>query len=157
MRGLAITPIGLDEANAFVRSTHRHHGAVAGAKFCVAVSMVSEHLICSKVCGVAIVGRPVARLLDDGWTLEVTRTCTDGTKNANSMLYGACRRAAFALGYRKLITYSLAEESGVSLTAAGWKCIGEAGGGTWNRTLRPRVDKHPTQTKLRWETVKDEK
>ena len=103
--------------------------------------------------GVAIVGRPVARLLDDGWTLEVNRTCTDGAKNANSMLYGACRRVAFGLGYRKLITYTLPEEGGASLNAAGWKCIGEAGSGTWNRKARPRVDLHPLQTKLRWEVL----
>jgi hypothetical protein len=92
-------------------------------------------------------------MLDDGWTLEVNRTCTDGTKNANSMLYGACQRAAWALGYKKLITYTLPEESGISLTAAGWKLIGRCGGGTWDRELRPRVDLHPLQEKLRWEVV----
>lgn len=91
-------------------------------------------------------------MADNGWTLEVNRTCTDGTKNANSMLYGACRRAAFALGYRKLLTYTLPSESGGSLRAAGWKCLGEAGGGKWSRESRPRVDTHPTQAKLRWET-----
>ena len=84
--------------------------------------------------------------------LEVfNRTCTDGTKKANSMLYGCGRRVAFGLGYRKLITYTLPSESGVSLTAAGWKCIGEAGGGSWSVPSRPRVDKHPLQTKLKWE------
>ena len=144
---LTIVPMVLDEANAFVRQHHRHHQPVPGAKFCVGVALGEI------VVGVAIVGRPVARLLDDGWTLEVNRTCTDGTKNANSALYGACRRAAFALGYRKLITYTLPSESGVSLQAAGWKCLGEAGGGTWNRNNRPRVDKHPTQGKLKWEVV----
>ena len=149
---LELVPITLAEANAFVREYHRHHAPVPGAKFCVAVARGKEDEE-SSICGVAIVGRPVARLLDDGWTLEVNRTCTDGTKNANSMLYGACRRAAFALGYKRLITYTLSEESGVSLTAAGWRCIGEAGGGTWSRKNRPRVDTHPMQTKLRWEAV----
>ena len=143
---LTIIPMTLAEANAFVEKWHRHHSPVPGCKFCIGVAL-------DYVCGVAIVGRPVARLLDDGWTLEVNRTCTDGTKNANSMLYGACRRVAFALGYKKLITYTLPEEGGVSLTAAGWKCMGEAGGGTWDRTSRPRVDTHPTQTKLRWEAL----
>jgi hypothetical protein len=90
-------------------------------------------------------------MLDDGFTLEVNRSCTDGTPNANSMLYGACMRAAFALGYKKVITYTLKSESGASLTAANWKCIGEAGGGSWNRQSRPRVDKQPLQKKLRWE------
>lgn len=142
---LEIVPTTLDEANAFVRQHHRHHAPVPGAKFCIAVAMGDE------VVGVAIVGRPVARLLDDGWTLEVNRTCTDGTKNANSALYGACRRAAFALGYRRLITYTLPSESGKSLIAANWKCLGERGGGNWNRQARPRIDTHPLQKKLLWE------
>ena len=99
----------------------------------------------------AIVGRPTARMSDDGLTLEVVRVATDGTKNACSALYGACRRAVFALGYKKLITYTLPEEGGASLRGAGWKLIGEAGGGSWNRKDRPRVDKHPLQKKIRWE------
>lgn len=145
MKDLRIIPINLEEANEFVRQYHRHHKPVPGAKFCVAIAKTET------IVGVAIVGRPVARMVDDGWTLEVNRTCTDGTKNANSMLYGACRRITFSLGYRKLITYTLPTESGVSLAAAGWKCLGEAGGGKWSRLSRPRMDMHPTQTKLRWE------
>ena len=133
------------EANEFVREYHRTHQPVPGCKFCVAVSNGET------IVGVAIVGRPVARHLDDGWTLEVNRTCTDGTKNVNSMLYGACQRAAFALGYKKLITYTLPEEGGASLRASNWKCIGQAGGRTWNRKNRPRVDIHPSQKKLLWE------
>lgn len=139
--------MSLAEANQFVREHHRHHAAVPGHKFSLGVSDGDA------IVGVAIVGRPISRMLDDGLTLEVNRTCTDGTKNANSALYGACRRAAFALGYVKLITYTLPSESGVSLKAAGWRLIGEAGGGKWSRTARPRVDLHPTQTKLKWEAV----
>lgn len=142
---LTIIPITLAEANAFVREYHRHHAPVPGSKFCLGVTCND------RIVGVAIVGRPVARMSDNGWTLEVNRTCTDGTRNANSILYGACRRATFALGYKKLITYTLPSESGASLRAAGWVCLGEAGGGAWSRTSRPRVDIHPTQTKLRWE------
>lgn len=145
---LSLVPITLKEANEFVRVNHRHHKPVPGAKFCIGIADDQPHIV-----GVAIVGRPVARMLDDGWTLEVNRTCTDGTKNANSMLYGACRRAAFAMGYKKLITYTLPTESGSSLTAANWKCNGAAGGGMWSRTSRPRVDTHPTQMKLRWEVT----
>lgn len=144
---LTVVPCTLEEANAFVRQHHRHHAPVPGAKFCIAVASGEA------VVGVAIVGRPVARMLDDGWTLEVNRTCTDGTPNANSALYGACRRVAFGLGYRKLITYTLPEEGGASLRAANWRCIGEAGGGKWSRESRPRVDIHPTQVKLRWEAA----
>lgn len=116
-------------------------------KFCVAANCEG------KIVGVAIVGRPVARMASDGWTLEVVRVATDGTANACSALYGACRRAAFALGYKRLITYTLAEEGGASLRGAGFKLLGEAGGGAWGREGRPRVDKHPTQTKLKWEAV----
>ena len=144
---MKIVPISLDEANVFVAEHHRHHQPVPGAKFCLAVA------IAERVVGVAIVGRPVARMLDDGWTLEVNRTCTDGTKNANSMLYGAAWRAAKALGYRKLITYTLPEESGASLRAADWKCVGKAGGGSWSVPSRPRIDRHPLQAKLKWEKV----
>ncbi len=142
---LTITPITQREANAYVAKHHRHHKPVVGAIFCVAVSAGEE------VHGVAIVGRPVARMLQDGWTAEVTRCCTDGTRNAPSMLYRAAWRAARAMGYRKLVTYTLPEEGGASLRAAGWRCIGQAGGGSWNCPSRPRVDTHPLQAKLRWE------
>ncbi len=144
---LEIVPMNLNEANEFIRLHHRHHQPVPGCKFCIAVSDGE------KIVGVSIVGRPVSRMLDDGWTLEVTRTCTDGTKNVNSMLYGACRRVGFALGYKRIGTYSLKEEGGVSLRAAGWKCIGEAGGGHWTRKDRPRVDLHPLQRKIKWEAI----
>jgi hypothetical protein len=142
---LELVPVTLDEANAFVEKLHRHHRPVPGAKFCLAVANNDG------IRGVCIVGRPVSRMLDDGWTLEVNRTCTDGTKNANSMLYGAARRAAWAMGYRKLITYTLPEEGGFSLRAAGFTLVGEAGGGKWSRESRPRVDTHPQQKKLKWE------
>lgn len=144
---LELTPISLEEANAFVEAHHRHHRPVPGAKFCVAVSNDG------KVCGVTIVGRPVARKLDNGWTLEVNRVCTDGTKNACSMLYGAAWRAAKAMGFRRLITYTLPEEGGASLRAAGWTLIGERGGGNWNVKTRPRIDTHKLLRgqKLLWE------
>jgi hypothetical protein len=146
---LQLTPINFDEANAFVSAHHRHHKTVVGAKFCVAVSNESV------VCGVAIVGRPVSRHLDDGWTLEVNRCCTDGTKNAPSMLYGAAWRVAKALGYKRLITYTLPEEGGASLRATGWKLVGLRGGGNWNTTTRPRIDtaEKLQGQKLLWETV----
>lgn len=146
---LEIVPITLEEANEFIARNHRHHRPVIGHKFsigCQEGTGDNEH-----ICGVAIVGRPVSRHLDNGWTLEVTRCCTDGTRNACSALYGAAWRAAKALGYKKLITYTLNTESGSSLKGAGWKCIGERGGGSWSRRIRPRVDTHPLQKKLLWE------
>lgn len=146
---LLVTPINIAEANAFVETHHRHHKPVAGAKFAVAVS--SDGV----VHGVALVGRPVARKLDDGWTLEANRVCTDGHRNACSMLYAAAWRAARALGYRRLITYTLPEEGGSSLRAAGWTLLGLRGGGNWNVTSRPRIDtaQHLSGQKLLWEVA----
>jgi hypothetical protein len=142
---LEVVPVSFAEANAFITQHHRHHKPMPGVKFCIGVA------IGEKIVGVAMVGRPVARMANDGFTVEVNRCCTDGTKNACSMLYGACWRAARALGYRRCITYTLPEEGGASLRASNWTLIGEAGGGKWSRKDRPRVDTHPTQTKLKWE------
>ena len=113
--GLEVVPITLKEANQFVRDHHRHHGPVTGHKFSIAASDGE------RIVGVVIVSRPVSRHLDDGWTLEVTRLCTDGTRNACSMLYAAAWRAARAMGYKRLITYILESENGASLRAAGWR------------------------------------
>ncbi len=145
MNRLVIVPIKQKEAMAFINQHHRHHKAPIGSIFQLAVALNN------KVVGVAMVGRPVARSLDNGWTLEVNRLCTDGTKNACSMLYAACWRVCKNLGYRKLITYILKSENGISLYAAGWKLIAEVNGRSWHCKSRPRVDKHPTQHKLRFE------
>jgi hypothetical protein len=146
---LSICPVSLMEANAFVTANHRHHKKVAGMKFAIGVSYAGS------ICGVAIVSRPVARRLDDGWTLEVSRCCTDGHKNACSMLYGAAWRAAKAMGYKRLITYTLPSEGGATLRGAGWKLIGLAGGGNWNKKSRPRIDtpKLLRGQKLLWEAA----
>jgi hypothetical protein len=142
---LELLPIDLASANAFVEQHHRHHKRVVGHKFSLAAVLSGE------VVGIVIVGRPVARGRDDGWTLEVTRLATDGTKNACSFLYGAAARACFALGYRRIGTYILASEPGSSLAAAGWRQIGEVKGRSWSTPSRLRVDKHPTVDKLLFE------
>ena len=142
---LALIPLTLPEANAFVAEHHRHHRPVVGHKF--SLGAVKD----GRLVGVVIVGRPVSRMRQDGLTLEVSRLCTDRTRNACSFLYGAAARAAFALGYRRIGTYTLPDEGGASLRASGWKLIGERGGGSWDRDSRPRVDRHPTQEKLLWE------
>ena len=144
---LVLVPISLEDANAFVKTHHRHNLPVPGAKFSVACACDS------KIVGVAICGRPVARPFDDGWTLEANRVATDGTRNANSFLYGAVRRAAWALGYRRIITYTLRSESGASLRASGYRIVAEITGRSWNCPSRPRVDKHSLQDKLRWEAT----
>ena len=143
---LELIPMTLKEARRFVDLHHRHHKAPQGGLFAVGVALGVE------LVGVAIVGRPVARMLDNGATAEVTRVCViEGVPNCSSKLYGACWRVARAMGYRRLITYTLTEEPGTSLVAAGWKYVGAAGGGTWNRPSRPRVDTAPTGQKRLWE------
>lgn len=144
---LVLTPITFREAAAFVEAHHRHHDPPRGCIFCVGAA--SDGVI----VGVAVVGRPVARMLQDGFTAEVTRVATTGERNVCSLLYGAAWRAARAIGYRRLVTYTLPEEGGASLRGAGFATLGEAGGGSWSRADRPRVDTHPTQTKIRWEKV----
>lgn len=147
---IRVTPITLREANAYVAANHRHHGETRG---CIVVCAIADDH--DTIRGVGIVGRPVARLLQDGYTAEVTRLCTDGAPNGCSMLYRALWRSVKALGYRRLVTYTLPQEGGTSLRAAGFALVGEAGGGTWDRPNggRPRIDLHPTQEKLRWELV----
>lgn len=142
---MEIVPISFKDACEFVKRLHRHHKPPVGHKFSIACQE-GENII-----GVAIVGRPVARMLDNGFTLEVTRLCTDGTRNACSILYASAWRVAKAMGYKKLITYILASETGNSLKASGWKLIGEAGGGKWSRPSRKREDSHPTELKLKYE------
>jgi hypothetical protein len=145
-RELELVPITLREACAFVTAHHRHHNAPRGCRFVIGAARGGV------VVGVSIVGRPVARELQDGWTAEVVRLCvSDSARNACSMLYAASWRAARAVGYRRLVTYTLPEEGGASLRGASRRLIGEAGGGSWSRASRPRIDVHPLQTKLRWE------
>ena len=142
---LTLIPVSLAQANEFVRQHHRHHKPVAGHKFSIGCS---EN---GRLCAVAIVGRPVSRYLDDGFTLEVNRLCSDGTKNACSILYAAAARAARAMGYRKIITYTLDTESGASLRAAGWTNAGLAGGKAWTGSRRPAQPLYPAQMKYRYE------
>lgn len=142
---LRLIPVTLAAANAFVSTHHRHHRPVTGHKFSLGCEQDG------RLVGVAIVGRPVSRYLDDGKTLEVNRLCTTGEKNACSFLYGAAARAARALGYQKIITYTLDTEPGTSLRATGWACAGLAGGKRWTGQRRPHTDLYPPQMKLRYE------
>lgn len=152
--GMVIRPLSLKQANAYVAELHRHNKPTVGHKFSIGCYKNDE------LVGVAIVGRPLARHLDDGETLEVLRVCSDGTRNVNSKLYGACVRIAKEMGYRTIYTYTLKSESGASLRGSGWIEDGEAGGGTWNVPSRPReievtnlfgtVQKYPIEKKIRW-------
>jgi hypothetical protein len=142
---MTVRPITLRAANAYVEQHHRHHKPARGCVFCVSVWDTDT------LHGVAIVGRPLARMLQDGVTCEVTRVCTDGTANACSKLYSTCAKVARQLGYERIITYTLPEEGGASLRASGWKCEPDwTGGGTWSRTGRARENEQNTTPKLRW-------
>lgn len=142
---MTIVPLTLRDARSYVDRVHRHHRAPQGGLLAIGLADGAD------IVGCVIVGRPVARALDDGWMAEVTRLATDGSKNACSMLYAAAWRAARAMGYRRLMTYTLATEPGTSLVAAGWRPVGEVRGRSWTTPSRPRIDRHPTQDKIRWE------
>lgn len=144
---LTIRPIHLKAANEYVAANHRHNIPTVGGKF--AVSCYNGE----RLCGVAVCGRPVSRCLDDGLTLEIYRNCTDGTRNACSKLYGACVRVAQGMGYRSVITYTLASEPGASLRASGFACEGLAGGTAWTGSRRRNYYIAPPEHKLRWRKV----
>lgn len=150
-------PVSLKEANSFIRALHRHHSEVQGHKFSIGCEVGGV------LVGVCTVGRPVSRHLDNGRTLEVTRLCTDGSKNVCSFLYSRASRVAQELGYEKIITYILSSEMGTSLKASGWYLDEkECGGGNWNCKARPRElepmqmslfgtkEKYPIEKKQRW-------
>lgn len=151
---MELAPITLRKANDFVSTFHRHNGRTTrdGGKFAISAKDGDE------LVGIAIVGRPIARLMDDGYTAEVLRTCVlpEAPKNVNSFLYGACWRAWRAMGGRRLITYTLKSESGASLRGAGWKVVGEVKAQTWERPKQNRMRRYQQiygQEKLRWEVT----
>ncbi|MEY9839407.1 XF1762 family protein [Streptacidiphilus sp. EB103A] len=134
---LTVIPLTFAQACIVVDRLHRHHRRPQGHRYSLGVVDADGILR-----GAAIIGRPVARALDDGWTVEVTRVATDGTPNANSALLGGCWRVAAACGFRRAITYTQSGESGASLRGAGWRNVAElrprAG---WSTPSRPRLDR----------------
>lgn len=140
---MEIRPITFRQACDYINQHHRHHRPTVGCKFCIGL-YENEKLV-----GCAVCGRPVSRYLDDGLTCEINRLCTDGTRNACSMLYGACCRVAKAMGYKLIITYILESENGASLKASNFKCDGVAGGEIWNGS-RNRDNGVPKEKKKRW-------
>lgn len=142
---LEIRPIHLKAACDFVQKYHRHNIPPVGGKFAVSCCEVGV------IHGVAICGRPTARRLDNGTTLEIYRVCTDGTRNACTKLYGACVRIAKDMGYKKVITYTLESENGASLRAANFECVGLAGGISWTGARKRNYYVSPAEMKNRWE------
>ena len=144
---LVLKHVELKDANEFIEAYHRHHKSVIGHRFSLG-AYDGE-----KLCGVAIVGRPKAREIDYKKTVEVTRLCTDGTPNACSFLYAACRRCAKELGYERIITYILESENGTSLKAAGWNCSYVTKGGSWDTPSRRRTGKYLLEAKKLFEAI----
>lgn len=146
---LRLCPVTFADACDFVAIHHRHHTPPVGQKFSIGVAMGD------RIVGVIFVGRPVARTLDDGTTLEVTRSATDGTRNTNSMLYAAAWRAARALGYTRLVTYTQAGESGASLRGAGLRVVAARNPRNgWDTPSRPRIDRATLQIeRTLWEAA----
>lgn len=148
---MRLRPVTFREACAFVDRLHRHHSRPRGHKF----SIGAEHD--GALVGVAMVGRPIARALDDGFTAEITRVCTDGSPNACSMLYGGAVRACKAMGYLRVVTYTQAAESGASLRGAGFVCRAKLPArGSWAQSsVRDRDSRDPVGAggvdRLRWE------
>ena len=129
---MIVRPITVRDASRFVDQHHRHHGASRGAAYCLGADFDGQ------LVGVVMCGRPIARRLHDGWTIEITRCATDGTRNACSFLYRAAVRVACAMGYRRIVTYTLTSELGASLRGAGFREDGIVPGKTWSRANRLR-------------------
>ena len=145
---LKIVPTTLKQANGLVSQIHRHHKPVVGHRFSLACYDDD------RLCGVVICGRPVARMIDHTKVLEISRCATDGTKNAISKLYSSVCRAAAAMGFEKVQTYTLPEEGGSSMKACGFTFVGEAGGGDWNhgeKSHKNRRTDQPMGVKWKWE------
>jgi hypothetical protein len=146
---MKLKPISLRAANAYVAEHHRHSKPTRGHKF--SISVVDDQ---DQILGVVIVGRPVARGLDDGTTAEVLRLCTTGERNVCSMLYGAARRAAKAMGYQKVVTYIREDEDGASLKASGYYPVATVTARDWDTPARRRdPDHHEVIARVRWETT----
>ena len=141
---LELRPCDFGTAQDFVGMHHRHNKPPVGHKYSIACYDGD------KLCGVVIVGRPVGRYLDEGLTLEVTRCCTDGTRNACTKLYGAACRAAQALGYKRIVTYTRQSENGASLRASNWTCDGQAGGTHWTGQRYEQTELVLDEMKVRW-------
>lgn len=141
-------PLTLAQANELVLGMHRHHKPTRGHRFSIGA------FVDGQCVGAVIVGRPVARMVDQYAVAEVTRLVTDGTRNACSFLYARAAQAAQAMGFERIQTYTLPEEGGASLRAVGWTCDGvlRRDGEAWTSRTGRRTDQ-PTTAKVRWHRV----
>ena len=143
---LRVVPLTLAQGKEFVGQEHRHHPPQLTHRFTLGCLRGDE------LCGVCVVGKPVARNTDQYNVAEVSRLATDGTFNACSFLYGAAARACKAMGYKSIQTFILEEESGTTLKAAGWEFVSKSPGGDWY-TTRPGVMRTPSGPKQKWQKI----
>lgn len=144
---MKIIPMHLKQAQEFISKYHRHNIPPVGGKF--AIGCISD----GNLCGTAICGRPISRMLDNGNVLEIYRCCTNGTRNACSMLYGACLRIARNMGYKEVITYTLVSENGASLKASNFIYDGLSGGLEWTGERKRKYYVSPKERKIRWKYI----
>lgn len=165
MTRLTLVPISIREASQFVAHHHRHHRPPRGALFALGADVDGT------LVGVALVGRPVGRGMQDGRTVEVIRLAVDTSqcrcasadtphdqhcpvRNACSFLYGRARRAAAALGYQRVITYTRQDESGASPRGAGYEQTALLPARSYEgQVSRPRFDRSTPATRVRWEAA----
>jgi hypothetical protein len=155
-KNFSVTPLTLKEANEFVDHHHSHNKRVQGYKF--AIGAIYD----GKLVGVSICGRPISATLDNKKTIELLRSCVldDAPKNTNSFLYGRSWRVAEAMGYKKMITYTLIREKASACKAIGMKIVGQTKDSTkaWAHKEKKDGIKRLAQEiykelKYRWEKI----
>ncbi len=121
--------------NSFILKYHRHIDVIQGHRFSIGC-MCKEKLV-----GIAVAGRPISMHYDQSKIIEITRLCTDGTKNACSFLYSSCAKAAKYLGYKRIQSYILESELGSSLKASNFIYSHTSEIPRWNKYKRNKDDK----------------
>jgi hypothetical protein len=145
---LQVRPIIFRDASKYVREYHRHSAPARGCKFAISITDGE------KLRGVATCGRP-CRLLQDGVTAEITRVCTDGVRNGCTLLYATCIKILRLMGYRRIVTYTRADETGHTLKLSGFKAVARVRAEQYSRPSRPRRLREPHEMveRVRWEWV----
>lgn len=141
---LSLAPCTVKAALRYVAEHHRHLPKLQGGLF--AASCVDP---AGEVVAVAIAGNPSRVWQGDG-KIVITRVAATVAGNACGMLYGSLCRAAAALGYREVWTYTLPEEDGRTLKGAGFKDMGLTDGGDYGRPSRARAPAVRPEPKRRW-------
>lgn len=145
-----IREVSLRTARILCDANHSHHEPAHAGKWALGAF---DNGVC--VC-VAVVARPVARMLDTGNVLEVVRLASDGsTRGAASALLRACVAEAANRGVHRVVSYTLLGELGACYRAARWRPVALTRGGNWGRASRSRNEAKQPGAKARWEGGRD--